>query len=158
MFDANSEFAHPYGRPESCIDKSVHTYISAYISSLQVPSGTHTLNIMRTYTYCRYTVTATVTGDLLNTKVLSLVSRRLSQPVQSPTYIHTHIYAPGHHFEERSRSGYSVLALGENKAQNALYARFMRVVQVVLSLVTTKKISTLRGICVHVYVNHRFRV
>jgi hypothetical protein len=30
------------------------------------------------------TVTVTVTGNLLNTKVLTLVSRQLSQPVQSP--------------------------------------------------------------------------
>ncbi len=33
------------------------------------------------------TVTVTVTDDLLNTKVLSPVSRRLSQPVQSPNYM-----------------------------------------------------------------------
>jgi hypothetical protein len=33
------------------------------------------------------TVTVTVTDDLLNTKVLTLVSRRLSQPVQSPNYM-----------------------------------------------------------------------
>jgi hypothetical protein len=31
------------------------------------------------------TVTVTVTGNLLNTKVLTLVSRQLSQPVQSPS-------------------------------------------------------------------------
>ncbi len=31
------------------------------------------------------TVTVTVTGYLLNTKVLTLVSRQLSQPVQSPS-------------------------------------------------------------------------
>jgi hypothetical protein len=30
----------------------------------------------------------TVTDDLLNTKMLSPVSRRLSQPVQSPNYMH----------------------------------------------------------------------
>ncbi len=30
------------------------------------------------------TVTVTVTGNLLNTKALTLVSRLLSQPVQSP--------------------------------------------------------------------------
>jgi hypothetical protein len=29
--------------------------------------------------------TVTVTGNLLNTKVLTLVSRQLSQPVQSPS-------------------------------------------------------------------------
>jgi hypothetical protein len=34
------------------------------------------------------TVTVTVTGNLLNTKVLTLVSRQLSQPVQSPNYMH----------------------------------------------------------------------
>ncbi len=32
-----------------------------------------------------HTVTVTVTGNLLNTKVLTLVSRQLSQPVQSPS-------------------------------------------------------------------------
>ncbi len=31
------------------------------------------------------TVTVTVTGNLLNTKALTLVSRLLSQPVQSPS-------------------------------------------------------------------------
>ncbi len=34
-------------------------------------------------TMSRHTVT--VTGNLLNTKVLTLVSRQLSQPVQSPS-------------------------------------------------------------------------
>jgi hypothetical protein len=33
----------------------------------------------------KITVTVTVTGNLLNTKVLTLVSRLLSQPVQSPS-------------------------------------------------------------------------
>jgi hypothetical protein len=38
------------------------------------------------------TVTVTVTGNLLNTKALTLVSRLLSQPVQSPTCEHKSIY------------------------------------------------------------------
>ncbi len=36
------------------------------------------------------TVTVAVTDDLLNTKVFSVVSRRLSQPVQSPSYMQYH--------------------------------------------------------------------
>jgi hypothetical protein len=35
----------------------------------------------------RVTVTVTVTDDLLNTKLLSPVSRQLRQPVQSPNYM-----------------------------------------------------------------------
>ncbi len=34
------------------------------------------------------TVMVTVTGDLLNTTLLSPVSRQLRQPVQSPNYMH----------------------------------------------------------------------
>ncbi len=49
------------------------------------------MECMHTYIYA-YTqtdvcVTVTVTDDLLNTKLLSLVSRRLSQSVQSPNYV-----------------------------------------------------------------------
>jgi hypothetical protein len=59
-----------------CIHTYIHTCAHTHSFCNRIDSITVTV-----------TVTVTVTGNLLNTKVLTLVSRRLSQPVQSPNYM-----------------------------------------------------------------------
>jgi hypothetical protein len=54
---------------------------------MPTPLGTRVCSSYMCYVVANslHTVTVTVTGNLLNTKVLTLVSRLLSQPVQSPS-------------------------------------------------------------------------
>ncbi len=61
-----------------CVYVILCMYVCMYIWALHI-------HIDQIFMYACITVTANITDNLLNTKVLTLVSRRLSQPVQSPT-------------------------------------------------------------------------